>query len=341
MKGHLFILLFAFSACFIFSYSGILQGQDKSERIRQLFEEGKRLFDEGKLPAAIEKFNEVLALRPTWKDVMELRDEATWSYFVDMMRSDPDLRFILIRMLAALEQVPKIKQPPKSRIIKALDDLRSKDARTKFLAVNDLVTHIGQYCLPYCVRYLADKQDDDYRVEIIAMLVRMRRDATLPVICILDSEDSFLRQNACGVLANLGDVRALGALKERCEDPNEDEHVREAAKEALENLLPVLNEQREAVGLEPFSSIEELDAAKHIYFDLARRYYYDDVAFLVNTYEDWLYWYWFEDEPNIEKKLKFHKVMRLEYNERLAEENCYRALNLDKDYEDGWALIRS
>ncbi|MCX7704159.1 MAG: hypothetical protein N2234_08720, partial [Planctomycetota bacterium] len=331
------LALFALVCAFVAGFFLPAVAQEKSERIQQLFDEGKRLFYEGKVQAAIEKFSEVLSLRPTWKDTMQLRDEATWAVFVDIMSSDPELRYILI--LAALEEAPKIKEPPKAKIMKALDDLRSNDVRTKFLAVNEVVTHIGQYVVPYCVRYLADRQDDDYRVEVIAMLCRMRRDATLPVICILDSKDSFLRQNACGILMNLADLRALGALKEHLEDPAEDEHVREAAKEALQNLLSTFNQAAIAAGGRPIRSVEELSPAKHLYYQLAQRYYYDDIAFVTNSYEDWLYWYWFEEEQDIEKKLKFHKVMRLEFNERLAEENCHRALNLDKDFADAWALL--
>jgi HEAT repeat protein len=338
---HLSVVMAVFACAFLVGLvlPVIAQDESKSEKIQQLFKEGRDLFYEGKIQAAIEKFNEVLSLKPTWKDAMQLRDEATWAVFVDIMRSDPELRYILIRILAALEEAPKIKEPSKTVITKALDDLRSNDVRTKFLAVNEVVTHIGQYVIPYCVRYLADRQDDDYRVEVIAMLCRMRRDATLPVICILDSSDSFLRQNSCGILANLADLRALGALKDRYEDPNEDEHVREAAKEALENLLVTFNEMRRAEGGAELKSINELGPAKSLYWGLALKYYYDDIAFVTNSYEDWLYWYWYEDEQDIDKKLKFHKVMRIEYNERLAEENCFRALNLDKDYADGWSLL--
>lgn len=328
-------LAFLFAGALIAGYVGThcltalaQEEPEKEKEIRELFRQGKSAFDEGRYEDATKLFEKVLALRPSSKLALELRKEAGFQFFVQGLAKEGDLGFIMRKFLEIIEKPPVVERPEKEKILKYLQFMKSEDYQTKYMAIENILSEVGQYVCPFCVEPLGDRKNDEYRTDIIVLLSRMGQDAVLPVIEMLNSSDSFTRQNAAIILGHIGDPRALAALKARYEDPKEDEHVKGAAKEALMSIAKIRAEDVD--GLEP---------AKSIYLRLAERYYYDDLSIVISNYKEWLYWFYLDKEEAPENKLAYRPVDRWEYNELLAEEACHRALALDSNYNEAWTLL--
>jgi HEAT repeat protein len=324
---------FLFAAVFAAGYFGtrcataLAQEETGNEKeIRELFDQGKKAFNEERYEDAIKLFEKVLALKPSKKQVLELREEAGFQFFVQALAREGDLGFVMRKLLEIIEKPPVIARPEKETVLKHLQLLKSEDYPTSYKAMENILSEVGQYVCPYCVGPLGDRKDDDYRTDIIRLLQKMGQDAVLPVIEMLNSSDSFTRQNAAVVLGHIGDPRAVAALKTRYEDPKEDNEVKKAVKEALTAITRV-------------DDVDRLEPAKRTYLRLAERYYYDDLSIIINNYKEWLYWFWLDKEEAPENKLAYHPVDRWEYNELLAEDACYKALALDPNYDEAWTLL--
>ncbi|MFH1421543.1 MAG: HEAT repeat domain-containing protein [Planctomycetota bacterium] len=324
------IFLFAFLAGYVGTHCVTVIAQENDpeteNQIRELFRKGKDAFYEGRYDAAIDLFEQVLALRPSHELALELRKEAGFQFFVEGLAKEGDLGFILRKFLEIIEKPPVIDRPQNETIQKYLELMKSEDYQTKYMAIENILAEVGQYVCPFCVETLGDRRKDNFRTDIIVLLWRMGQDAVLPVIEILNSSDSFTRQNAAIVLGHIGDPRAIAALKTRIEDTQEDQHVKNASVEALKKITKM-------------PRVEDLELAKKTYVRLGEMYYYDDPAIVVNNYKEWLYWFWLEDEENPENKLAYRAVDRWEYNELLAEEACYESLTLDPDLDEAWTLL--
>jgi CheY-like chemotaxis protein len=301
------------------------QDTEADKEIRELFRKGISQFNQGRYEAAYESFNASLAKRPNYKLALELRREAGFQFFVEALSQEGDVGFVLRKFLEIIEKRALIHEPDESRIKQLLEDIKSDSYRKKYMAIENLLSQVGQYCVPFCVETLGNRRNDQYRVDIIVLLWRMGRDAVLPVIEILDSSKPFMRQNAAIVLGHIGDRRAVPALLARYE-LDEDEHVKNSAKESA---LKITLEK----------DIADLGTAKEWYYRMAQDYYYDDLNLIVTCYRDWLYWFWLEEEEKPERQLAWRKADRFEFNELLAEEACYEALALDNDYDDVWTLL--
>ena len=123
---------------------------------------------------------------------------------------------------------------------------------------------------------------------------------------------------------------------------NDDEDaVREQCRigfDAIAPFVPLPDESQYKTVAEKAAALRAIPAEAW-YRELAWRYYNDQIGVIVNMYDAWLYWFWKEDGTKLEKKLCCKKVSRLEFNEWLAEDACYRALALRSNYDDAWALL--
>lgn len=375
--AFLFAAAFAAGCLGTYCLTAFAQEEAQNEKeIRELFRQGKSAFDEGRYEDAIKLFEKVLTLHPSSKLALELRNEAGFQFFVEGLSHKGDLGFVLRKLLEIIEKPPVVERPEKEKILNYLQLIKSEDYQTSYMAKENILSEVGQYVCPFCVQVLGDRTNDDYRTEIITLLWRMGQDAVLPVIEMLNSSDSFTRQNAADVLGHIGDPRAAAALKARYEDPKEDQHVKGAAKKALMSIMKnegkivedevrlkdkttitgtVVQKTDKDVTIETRSEdfktvsmdkveeviigVEGLEPAKSMYLKLAEKYYYDDLIIVLSNYKEWLYWFWVEKEEAPENKLAYRPVDRWEYNELLAEEGCYRALALDPNYDEAWTLL--
>lgn len=327
MPKHMRVAVFVLCLTVFFSMLAVVDARAQDEEvIRRTWAEGVKLFEERKYAQAYEKFNQCLAQKPSSKIALELREKAGFAFFVEALSGNErqhgmDIAFVVKKILELAEEQVRIEQADEQRIKDLLDKIKNAPYTEKYAAKEEIASTVGHYVVPYCVDILGDKMDDELRVEIISLLTRMGTDAVLPVIEILDSENSFTRQNAATVLGHIRDERAIPALKKIVEDPREDEHTVKEAKIALRLITG--------------KDSSKLLPANEYYYRLAERYYYDDLSVIQSNYKEWVFWYWNND------KLSFKPVERFEYNEILAEESCYDGLAIsdNNDHEGLWTLL--
>ncbi|MBI4575751.1 MAG: HEAT repeat domain-containing protein [Planctomycetes bacterium] len=288
--------------------------------VRQKFGEGIRLFEQGRFDEAYAAFEEALARDPSADLALELRDEAGYALFVEMLASEHEgLPSVARKLLRLAEQAEQKDRADPTRIRNLLDELRSSDFRTQYLAREKIIATVGHYVVPFAVDALGDRREEEYRVRVIDLLVAMSSDAVLPVIELLDSPDSYTQQNAAVVLGHIRDWRAVAPLKALTELPGVSSHVVDEARTSL----------RKVTGEDP----GRLKAAKEYFLADAKRYYLDDATIVVNRYKECVVWKWTDGE------LKSRVVPRYAYNDELAEECCYDGLATDPAYEPLWAQL--
>jgi len=339
--------------------------QEGSSEVEQLLEEGKDLFkqalqapsrEERKklIEKAAQKLTEALAKHPTPEQVLRWREEATWALLVEMMTADAELRYLVLKILAIAERRKLIEDPANSpskireikRLIAVLGEPRATP-KTLFTAMLKLINEYGQYFLPYCVEVLTRERTNEFTVNVIALIRKLEQDATLAVLAMMDARGrtpdeiakcAALRRNAALLLTWLADWRATGTVREHMET-DEDDNTRQQCQLAFSTIAAQWHSPQK------FASVKEKVAAfakmpPHFWYaQVAKKYYRNDVGVTVNLYDAWLFWYWDASQPKWEKRLRYKKVSALEFNEWLAEDQLYRALNLKPDYKYAWALL--
>jgi HEAT repeat protein/CheY-like chemotaxis protein len=303
-----------------------LRAEGEDEKIRSLWAQGVEFFEQARYEEAFDKFNECLAARPSSQMALELREAAGYAFFVKALASPEkeygkDIAFIVRKVLELAEEQVKIDRTEEAKIKDMLDKVKNSPFVEKYQAMEMIASTVGQYVVPFCVATLGNRMEDEFRTEIIILLSRLGADAVLPVIEILDSPDSFTRQNGATVLGNIGDERSIAALKKLLDDPREDRIVK---KEAYIALMKITNQDP-----------SRLESAPEYYYRLAERYYYDDLSIIYSNYKDWAFWFWSGDA------LHFKIVERFEYNDMLAEEACYDGIAVSKsyNYDALWTLL--
>lgn len=184
----------------------------------------------------------------------------------------------------------------------------------------------GSWSCRFLVDELGNEKQDKFRSRVMLLLTEMGVDATLPVIECLDSKDDFKKQNACIVLGNIKDERAIPALKRVYEDPNVKPEVKKFAHEALGKITR--------------KNANEWRKATDYYYEFAERNYYGapNTIFFWQPYH--LVWHHDVEANRIQER----RVARFIYNETIAEEALYDLIDLDPNYvnakgESAWALL--
>ncbi len=329
MPRRNYILLFGLSFVLVFAIlftSTNLLAQGDEESMRRLWLQGVDFYEQARFKEAYNRFNECLSMKPSSKQALEMRQLAGFAFFVQALSATDkeygmDIAFVVKKVLQLAEEQVKIDFAEETKVMDLLEKLKSPDIVKQTMAKEMIASTIGQYVVPYCVKVLGDRQNDEVRVEIIVLLNRLGADAVMPVIQILESPDSFTRQNAATILGTIRDERAIPALKKLTEDQREDALVKGEAKIALQKIKG--------------EDASMLDSARVSYYNLAQQYYYDDLSVIYSNYKDWVYWYWSGNT------LHHRIVERFEYNEILAEDACYDGLAIASlnNYEDLWTLL--
>ena len=339
--------------------------QEGSSEVEQLLEEGKELFKQALqapskeerqelIEKAAQKLTEALAKHPTPEQVLRWREEATWALLIEMMTADAELRYLVLKILAIVERRRLIEDPAGSpsrireikRLIGILGEPRATP-KTLFTAMLKLINEYGQYFVPYCVEVLTRERTNEFTVNVIALIRKLEHDATLPVLAMMDARGrtpeeiakcAALRRNAALLLTWQPDWRATGTVREHME-ADDDDNTRQQCKYAFYTIAKQWESPQKFATLKEKVEAFAKMPAYFWYAQVAKKYYRNDVGVVVNLYDAWLFWYWDESQPTWEKRLRYKKVSALEFNEWLAEDQLYRALDLKPDYRYGWALL--
>lgn len=301
-------------------YAPLARAQVGDAQVTTKFREGLTAFHEGRYDQAYLLFEEVLAGQPSNELALRLRDEAGVHVLFEMLASEHKELATVVRKILSLSEEGAKRESQSPQVIKdLLRDLKSPDFRTQYVAREELIARVGHYVIPYVVETLGDRRDKEFRVRCIDLLVAMGEDAVLPMMEVLESPDSFTRQNAAAILGHIQDGRAVPALLRVLQAPGEDSLVKAEASESL----------RRIAGRDPAG----LGEAKQRYFDYAERYYLDDPSLVRTNYKEWVVWKWREG------KLTYDVTDRHAYNDEVAEELSYDALGIDPSYQPIWTLL--
>ncbi|MHC4393942.1 MAG: HEAT repeat domain-containing protein, partial [Planctomycetota bacterium] len=212
-------------------------------------------------------------------------------------------------MLELAERGDQFDKPERDRIQGLVQDLMSGDHATSYAAAITLASQVGPYSVPYLVEALSDRRDDNRRVKAITMLSRLGTDGTNAVIELLYHNDEFVRQNACAILGNIRDIKAIPYLKAMMERPSESNQLKAAADRALKNITG--------------KNSQQLDDAFAFFGALADRYYLEHPTVTINNFREWTVWNW----SDTDNELKGRAVPHYAWNDEMSENVCYDALD--------------
>lgn len=274
---------------------------------REEFRRGIDLFEQGKYEDARAELEKVLAANPSAEVALEMRNEAGAQVFIQMLAKKGDPIATIARKILELAEKGEAKDKADAEKITGLiTQMFSDDEETSYRAIELLASQVGPHCVPYMVEHLAERRDNDKRVKAIVCLSKLGPDGTNAVAELLKHKDDFVRQNAAAILGHIRDFKAIPYLKALTEKRGESAHVQKEAALALKNITG-----KDAGQLDPAT----------VYFQaLGERYYQEDPSVMVNNFKTWTVWEW-KDE-----KLTYRDVPRYAWNDELAEECCYLAM---------------
>ncbi len=287
---------------------GLLFGasSDALAQGREEFRRGIDLFEQGKFAEARDELEKVLAANPGAEIALEMRNEAGYQVFVEMLARRDDIATIARKILEMAEKgEAKDRQDPE-KIQQLIAAMFGEDEETSYRAVEELASRVGPFVVPFMVDHLAERRDNDKRVKAIVLLSKLGPDGTNAVLEILKHKDDFVRQNACAILGHIRDFKAIPYLKAVSERKGESAHVTKEALVALKNIT----------GKDGGS----LDSATAYFNALAERYYQEDPSVTINNFKEWSCWEWKEE------KLNYRVVPRWSWNDEMAQDVCYEAI---------------
>jgi len=288
----------------------------------RLFNEGKDLFLKGDDAKALEKFEEVLRLKPDHATAYSLREEAGYQFFIEllMQRDQGDvgskLRSFARHMLAAAEKEFDPAEVDQGEIDRLVGELE-KSFTERWAAIEELSYRVGQQAAPALVKALGDDRNDDLRTGAVQACIHMGTQIVPALLEAIESENALLRQNCCAILGAIGDDRANAELKRVADDPDEKDEVKAFANRALKRIL----------GDTPAKKATEYFLQKAVL------YCRDHPAIIRERDRRWIVWKWKNDALTMER------VPRWLYHLRLSEEACYDAVEVDFTYEKIWPVM--
>jgi HEAT repeat protein len=289
------------------------------EEAKKLFKEGIDLYQQGQYKEAFGKLESALAKNPSQEVMLFLLDDMGTAALVQML-SNPDLHDTALRTLEAMKLAQRKLESTPEKIAELITGLEAAEMTDRIYARMKLAA-IGQRAAAQLVEILRDEKADTLRAEAILTMRDMSDEAVLPLIEALNSNNSFLRQNAAVTLGIIKDKRGVAELKRVCEEGSELPEVKERAMDSIEKIT----------GL-PYG---ECPPAKDCYVDLADKFYKGHPSVMRSVYGDYVIWRWSKSED----KLTLREVPQFAYNEELAEEAAYDGLAIDEEYEPLWSVL--
>jgi HEAT repeat protein len=271
------------------------------------------LYQQKKYDEAAAEVEEAMKLQPTKGEIVQLRDQIGEATLVQML-GNPKLQNQVRAILQLAEQETLRKQTDPAEIQKWVKDLESEDFITYWKAVTEMLV-IGDYAVPYLLQTMTGPQPTHASTLAIVALNRMGWRVALPLIQALNCDNDCLKEYICGILGDIGDARAVPALKALNEDSEESAVVRGKAGEALKKIT----------GKDP----KDLPSAGELYRDLAEKYYAGDYK-VVHALVDpaAIVWRWEDSKATaIPEKLHYYMVPRYMYTRIMAEAACFDGMD--------------
>jgi hypothetical protein len=307
-----------------------LLGQDDPPGpARDLLNEALQLYrqavDPAKLHEAYQAFERAIRHKPD-SELVYSWIKRSGEDLVFAMINDPDSKIRdLGRRLLNLARPGENFKVDAARIKEMIDALRPESGWHDMRSAHFHLVIYGPFAMQYLLPLLNDASSDVLRSRVMLVLKEIGTPATLALAEGLESErDRFklLRRNCCVVLGNIGDERAIPALKRCAENPRELPDVRREAHIALAKLTGLPKES-------------DWKKATEYYYELARKYFYSHPEAIHRWDRCRKFWKW---DPGTQS-LTQRSVPAFAYNEQLCEDALFDLLELDPDYPGAWPLL--
>jgi len=287
--------------------------QEGSDAALNHIKEGLRQYDLGDLDKASASFEQALKALPSSAQALALLEQVDEQKIYRLLENEKTRpQALRLFKLAEKEEARKATDP--AEIQAQIKDLGG-DFNARWRAITNLV-QIGDYAVPYILNLLDTEQPTPTTAAAQLALKKIGWRGVLPLIEALHSKSQFLKQNVCAVLANIGDVRAVPALKALVECPKEPAPVRLAAGNAIEIITG--------------QSVGRIESAADLYYQLAEKYYYQDVSVMRHVGPITPVWVWkCCDCKDYTKCLIHFPEPDYAFNEIMAEHFCLAGLKCD------------
>ena len=303
--------------------------QPTDPEVLALFQKGIEHYESEELGEARDAFEQILAMKPSSRVALEMRNKAEIGLFVRMQTQEEDQEFAeaagnLLQMMTAAARHEKREIADVQTL---LANYRSVELRTHLEARERLIGH-GQYAVPYLLEFLTTQGPENQSTvaRAIATLTAMDRDACVPLITALATKDDVLKTRVAGVLGQLGDARAVPSLVALLEDPAAPQPVAETAGDALKNIT----------GQDP----GQLSPALEQYKDVITKYLGEDTTSVGYIFGEWApIWRWNAAGEQLHERLTYELVPRHLYYQRAGAELALEALKLTPEDADLKSLL--
>lgn len=276
----------------------------QDEELEAMFDEGVNLYKRGRPDEALQAFQAVLAENPSHELAFNFWNKAGNQIFLQMLLERGEYESVAKRFIELARVGRREKEENSDRIQELVSQVVSGDQRIRTEALLALMADHGEYTVEYIYSELAS-DDIEARVNVMTSLARMGQEITLPLVEVLNAEETDIRRNAAAVLGNIGDVRALPALVKLAK-MDENDQVRDVAANSVERIGG--------------TDIGGYPAAAEVYLDHAEKYLNRDDAVVKPYLASRVIWKWKDGA------LTKTPVYAGLYSLKLAEEACYQAL---------------
>ena len=280
------------------------------EDLLRLFEKGTRQYESDKLEEARETFEQILAMKPSSQVALAMRRKAEIGLFVNMQTQaeDAELAAAAKTLLEMMTVAAVHEKREMGNVEELLVDYQSPDVKRHLAARAELLRH-GPYAVPYLLQFLSAQGPQNQIIvgRTIAALAEMPRDACLPLIAALATDDALLQSRVAGTLSQIGDIRAVPALMAIAEDTAASAPVVEAAKAAVRSITG--------------QDAGQLPSALDLHKAVIDKYLTENGAAVGHVFGEWLpIWSWNEAAEQTASKLSYELVPGYLYYQRAGAE---------------------
>lgn len=279
------------------------------------FRKGVKAFEEGRFEDAERSFREVLKAKPSDEQARLYRDEAGYHFWVKVLAANNNMSTLGKRILAAAERGAIRERQDDEKISASLQRFWSDDFMTQMEAQEEIIAKHGAYVVPKLIESLGERREDDKRVRVIGLLSRLGEEGVLAVLQCLKSENELTRQNACIILGNVRDWRALPQLMKVAEK-DADSHVKAEASAAI-------------------AKIGQGKSTAEMFAYVADRFYKEHPLVMINRFKEWCSWKWKDG------KLAFKDEPRPIWNDKIAQEYAFEGLSVAPNDDALWSILVS
>ncbi len=186
------------------------------------------------------------------------------------------------------------------------------------IAAEQRLKNAGEYCIPYMIDVLSDRDRQEEFADVAAALPKVGRDAIRPLAAALSTDNVAVKAEIIRALGDIGYPQSLGYLKYIVEN-DKSSQLGDLAAQAINKID---------------SNTGRLPAAELLY-QLAGRYYSHSPSLASATDHDSAnIWFW--DEESL--RLKREEVSKSYFNELMSMRGCELAVKADENIGKAIAL---